>query len=217
MASIPGPDHRLHLITDTALCGSLGVPATVRAALRGGVTVVQVRDPDATTRGLLDLTRAVGREVHGTGVPLIVNDRLDVALSAGADGVHLGQSDLPPLDARRLARTAGAAGLVIGWSAASEAELDALADLPDGTVDYLGAGSVFATSTKADAGEPIGLDRLAGVCRTVRLPVVAIGGIDAARARECRAAGAAGVAVASAVCGQSDPMAAAQAVRAAVE
>ncbi|MGH9093660.1 MAG: thiamine phosphate synthase [Acidimicrobiales bacterium] len=215
-AAMAVPDHRLHLVTDTTLCGSVGVAATVAAALAGGVTVVQVRDPQASTRQLLDLAWAVTHELQGTGVPLVVNDRLDVALAAGADGVHLGQSDLPPEDARRLARAAGVGDLLIGWSAATDDDLRRLGELPAGTVDYLGSGPVWSTSTK-DAGPAIGLDRLAAVCRAVSLPVVAIGGVTPANAAACRAAGAAGVAVVSAICGQPDPAAATRAVRAGFE
>ncbi len=204
-------DHRLHLVTDSRLCIDAGVTATVARAVTGGVTVVQVRDPFASTRAVVALTRAVAGVVEGTGIPVIVNDRIDVALATGVAGVHLGQSDLPPDDARRLATAAGRTDLVIGWSVAAAENLAALAALPPGTVDYLGVGPVFPTATKPDAGAAIGAERLAAICRSVSLPVVAIGGITAANAHTCRAAGAAGVAVVSAICGQPDPTGAARA------
>jgi thiamine-phosphate pyrophosphorylase len=199
---------RLYLVTD----GARDVGPVVRAAVAGGVTAVQLRDPTATGRQLREAAAALLDVLAGTGVPLIVDDRLDVALAAGAQGTHLGQHDLPVEDARRLAGP----DHLLGWSAADEAEMAPLTGWPAGTVDYLGVGPVTATPTKPDAGRPIGLDGLARACRLTTLPCVAIGGIDAGNAGDAMAAGAAGVAVVSAICAAADPERAAAELAAAV-
>lgn len=196
-------DLSLYLVTDTALCGARGVPAVVAAALDGGVTVVQVRDPGATARELTALTAAVLFAVDGR-VPVVVNDRLDVALAAGADGVHVGQTDLDPVACRMIAP-----GMLLGLSVGSPAEARAARD-----VDYLGVGPVFPTTTK-QTGPAMGLTALAEACASTGLPTVAIGGLSAATVPAVRAAGAGGVCVVSAICAAPDPRAAAAALRAA--
>jgi len=198
----------LYLVTDTALCGGRGVVETVRAALRGGVSAVQVREPAATTRELCALTIALREVLDGTGVPLIVNDRVDVALVTGADGVHLGQDDLDPARTRALAN-----GLLVGLSVRTLAEAEAAATLPAGTVDYLGVGPVLTTATKTDAAPPLGLESTAAAVAATRLPTVAIGGIDALSAPAVRRTGVDGVAVVSAICAAADPAAAAASLR----
>lgn len=192
-------DWRVYLVTDTAQCGTRGVPAVVGEAVAGGASVVQVRDPAASARDLVALTRAVLTVAAGR-VPVLVNDRVDVALAADADGVHVGQADLDPVSVRRLAPT-----LLLGLSVTSLAETVAAQGLP---VDYLGAGPVFATPTKPDAAPPMGLDGLRAVCAASRLPVVAIGGLTAEHSAAVRAAGAAGICVVSAICTAPDPRAA---------
>ncbi|WP_327350457.1 thiamine phosphate synthase [Streptomyces sp. NBC_01304] len=198
----PPLDLSLYLVTDTRLCGDRGVAATVAAAVRGGVSAVQLRDPDADARTLFCLGRAIQAELAGTGVPLIVNDRLDVALWLDADGVHLGQRDVSPETARRLLGPHAYVGL-------SVSRPEQLAHVPD-AVDHLGVGPVFPQSTKPDADAPLGLDGLALIVRASPLPCVAIGGIGASEAAAAVKSGAAGIAVVSAVCGQPDPEAAAR-------
>ena len=193
-------DPAVYLVTDTALCGGpAGVVSTVRAAVRGGVTMVQLRDPAATTRQLAALATSLLEVLRGTGIPLIVNDRVDVALAVGADGAHVGQSDLDPVAARRLLGPAKHLGL-------SVTTLDEL--VPPGAVDLLGVGPVRDTPSKADAATALGLDGLARICAAAQLPVVAIGGVKLADVAAVRNAGAAGMAVISAICGQPDPEAA---------
>lgn len=204
-------DLTLYLVTDTGLCGARGVAATVEAALRGGVTVVQVRDPAATDEEFVRIGRSVAAVLAGTGVPLIVNDRVHLVEAIGADGAHVGQGDLDPVSARaRLGPDA-----VLGLSVQTLDQVEAAAALPPGTVDHFGVGPVWWQATKPDAADPGGLDTLATIVRRSHLPCVAIGGIDAARAAQVRSTRAAGVAVVSAICGQSDPAAAARRVRAA--
>lgn len=202
---------RLYLVTDAALCGDRGVVETVREALAGGVTTVQLRDHGASTRELLDTARQLRSLTTDAGVPLIVDDRLDVALAAGADGVHLGQSDLHPVDARRVAGH----GLIIGHSVSCIDEVEAAGEWPAGTIDYIGIGPVFATPTKPNAAPPLGIDGVREVLDCCSLPAVAIGGIKDMHIAPLRDAGAAGVAVVSAICAAADPATAARTLLAA--
>lgn len=208
-------DLTLYLVTDTRLCGSAGsngadgVAATVRAAVAGGVTAVQVRDPDADDEQFVRLGRAVAAVLAGTGVPLIVNDRVHLVDRIGADGAHVGQGDLHPVAARRILGP----DAVLGLSVQTLAHVEAAATLPAGCVDHLGVGPVWWQATKPDAADPGGLATLAEIVARSPVPCVAIGGIDAVRAAHVRATGAAGVAVVSAICGQPDPAVAARRIR----
>jgi thiamine-phosphate pyrophosphorylase len=211
----PALDPTLYLVTDTALSRPRPVADVVRAAVAGGVTVVQVRDKTASRRVLLELTRAV-QDAVPPHVPVVVNDAVDVALLAGADGVHVGQDDLPPAEVRALIGP----DRLLGFSVSSSEELAVALALPAGTLDLVGIGPVHGTPTKPDAGRPLGPDgvrELAAAARAAGLTTVAIGGIDAANAAEVAATGVDGVCVVSAVCAAPDPAAAAQALRAAVE
>ena len=199
-------DATVYLVTDTVLCGGpAGVVETVRLAVSGGVTAVQVRDPRATTRELAALSAAVGVALRDKAVPLIVNDRVDVALAVGADGVHVGQTDLHPLDARRLIGP----DMHLGLSVSDDEELAAALALPDGTVDLLGIGPIRDTASKTDAAPAVGFERLAAMCAAAALPCVAIGGLGLADVPDLRASGSVGMAVISAICGQPDPATAA--------
>ncbi|WP_409976984.1 thiamine phosphate synthase [Afifella sp. JA880] len=200
-------DLSLYLVTDPRLCGPRDFFETVAAAVKGGVTLVQLRDPDAGTRELVAIARSLKALLEPMGVPLIVNDRIDVALAAGADGVHLGQSDMDGADARRLIGEERILGISVGNASEHEASREALSG-----ADYIGVGPVCTTATKPNAGAAIGLEGLATVTRDVGLRSVAIGGIGAANAAACIAAGAEGVAVVSAIMGADDPQAAAQAL-----
>ena len=166
--------------------------------------MVQVRDPGAKAGALVETARALVAALAPFGVPLIVNDRPDVALAAGAAGVHLGQDDLPVAAARAILGPDAIIGLSI-------THVDQAADVAWDLVDHVGAGPVFATATKADAAPPLGLAGLAEVCARALKPVVAIGGIDLSRAPSCLHAGAAGVAIVSAIASAPDPEAAARA------
>jgi thiamine-phosphate pyrophosphorylase len=194
-------DLSVYLVTDRGLSGVRGVKETVLAAVRGGATVVQLRDPDATTRDLVVEARALVGLLRPHSVPLIVNDRVDVALAADADGVHVGQSDMDASDARALIGP----DRILGLSITEEADLDR-SDLT--VVDYLGVGPVFATPTKADAAPPMGMAGLKRIAARTGLPIVAIGGLHAGNAADALAAGAQGVSVVSAICAAPDPEAA---------
>jgi thiamine-phosphate pyrophosphorylase len=197
--------HALCLVTDAALCGPRGVEAVVAAAVRGGVGMVQLREKSLDSRDFLARARALKALLAGTGVPLLINDRLDIALLCGADGVHVGQRDLPVDDVRRWLPDA-----IVGLSIESLAQLQ---DLPE-DVDYLGASPVFATSTKADAAPALGLQGLAALRAATDLPLVAIGGLHAGNAAEVLRHGADGLAVVSAICAADDPQAATRQLRA---
>ena len=199
-------DVSLYLVTDRSLSKGRATAEVVREAVAGGVTCVQLREKACGTREFLDEARAVKAVLQGTGVPLIINDRVDVALAVGAEGVHLGQQDMPISDARRL----GPPGWIIGISA--ESVEDAVRAEGEGA-DYVGVSPVFATPTKTDHAPPLGLDGLRRMRAAVKLPLVAIGGIHAGNAREVVRAGADGLAVVSAIVAADDPRAAAEELR----
>lgn len=191
----------LVVITDPACGEGRSIVDVVRAALLGGAPSIQLRAKEQPAREQVELARALLRETRSAAALLFVNDRLDVALAAGADGAHLGQDDLPAAAARKIVPP----GFLIGVSAET-AEL-ARAAVRDGA-DYVGVGPVYPTGSKADAGEAIGCARLAEVARAVPIPAVAIGGIAAENAGDAVRAGAAGVAVISAVMRAASPEAA---------
>ena len=196
-------DPSVYLVTDPDLCAGQGVVETVRRAIAGGVTLVQLRDKQADDDALIETGRAVKAALTGSGVPLIVNDRLEVAGAIGADGLHLGQSDGDPAAARAALPTTAILGLSIEHP-------DQARGIDPALVDYVGAGPVHATATKPGHAPPIGWTGLARICACSPVPVVAIGGLAAADAAPAVAAGAAGLAVVSAICAAIDPAAAAR-------
>lgn len=204
----PPVDYRLYLVTDDSLARR-PVEEIVERAVNGGVTLVQLRCKDAGGRRLYERAVEMRRRLAPYGVPLIINDRLDVALAARADGVHLGQSDLPCAEARRLAGP----DFLIGISVGSPEE--AVCAERDGA-SYVAASPVFATPTKTDAPPPVGLAGVSAIRRVTRLPLVAIGGLHAGNAGEVMRAGADGIAVVSAIMAAKDPAAAARDLRAAL-
>ena len=199
-------DYSLYLVTDRTLSLGRSTVEVVRAAIRGGVSCVQLREKGCSTREFMDEARLLKALLAGTGVPLFINDRLDVALAVGADGVHLGQNDLAIADARRLVGNR----MIIGISAESVA--DAVRAEAEGA-DYIGASPVFTTPTKTDTASPLGLDGLRAIRRAVQLPLVAIGGINADNAAQVLRAGADGLAVVSAIVSAPCPRTAAAGLR----
>jgi thiamine-phosphate pyrophosphorylase len=199
-------DLSLYLVAGADALGGRDLTAVVGAAVRGGVSLVQLREKAAVDAAMVAQAKALKTLLAPLGVPLIVNDRLEVALAAGADGLHLGQEDIAPAAARAALGPDG----ILGVSAGDAAE----ARIADPTlVDYVGVGPVYPTGSKAAAGDAIGLDGLRALRARLALPVVAIGGIQAANAAEVMACGVQGVAVVSAICSARDPEAAARALR----
>jgi thiamine-phosphate diphosphorylase len=208
-------DLRLYGIIDPEHTGGRDLAELARAAVAGGCTLLQYRDKQANGRVLVERARALKKALDGTGVPLLVNDRADVALASGADGVHLGQDDLHPGDARRLLGR----DRIVGITIKTPAQADELYRLP---VDYACIGGVFATDSKDNPEPPIGLDGLGRIAFRVRLaspglPVGAIAGIDADNAGLVIGAGADGVAVISAIFARRNPEARASELRAVVD
>ncbi len=192
------PDLSLYLVTDRGLSLGRSTVDIVRAAVAGGVTCVQLREKECSTRQFVAEARAVRELLAGTGIPLIINDRIDVALAVGADGVHLGQTDMLIADARRLVGT----DMLIGISA--ECVDDAVRAQAEGA-DYVGISPVFSTPTKTDAAPALGLDGIARIRAATSLPLVGIGGVKPGNAAEIIRAGCDGVAVVSAIVSTPDP------------
>lgn len=194
---------KLYLVTDRPL--SLGRPLEeiVEGAVAGGVTMVQLREKDALTGEFVALAKRLKAVLAPLGIPLIINDRVDVALAADADGVHIGQSDMPYEDARRLL----GAEKIIGLSVENFEDLERANALD---VDYVGISPVYGTPTKSDTAEPFGLEGLRRAVAMSAHPTVAIGGMNASTIAEVMQAGADGVAVVSAICSVSSPRKAAE-------
>ena len=192
----------LYLVTDRALCGGRALEDVVKQAIQGGVAWVQLREKDLSTRAFVEEAARIKAVLAAAKVPLIINDRLDVALAVGADGVHLGQDDLPCEVARRLLGPAA----IIGLSVETWADVEAAERQP---VDYLGVSPIFATPTKTDTKGAWGLDGLARIKAFSRHPLVAIGGLNRGNIADVIRSGAEGIAVVSAICSAEDPMQAA--------
>ncbi|MFC5523108.1 thiamine phosphate synthase [Polaromonas jejuensis] len=198
---------RLYLVTDRSLMRGRPLAEVVAAAVQGGVSCVQLREKNLGTREFLAQALMLKKLLAPHRVPLVINDRIDIALACGAEGVHLGQGDLPVDAARKLLPPE----VFIGWSVESMDDVAQSAALP---LDYLGVSPVFATPTKLDTKTVWGLEGLAVVRTATRLPLVAIGGIHAGNAREVLRSGADSLAVVSALCAAGDPHAAAAGLRA---
>lgn len=202
-------DLSLYLVLDPDLCRTHSMVETAMAAIAGGATIVQLRDKYVGTEGLIRIGRELMDAMAGTDVPLIVNDDIDAAIAIGADGLHVGQDDIPSQTAReRLGRDK-----IIGLSIENEA---VARKVDSAIVDYVGIGPVFATPTKPDHKPAIGFDGLAGLIKIAKLPSVAIGGLKSNHVDPVFAAGADGLAVVSAICGQPDPEAAAHKIATAI-
>ena len=203
-------DLRLYGIVDPERTGGRDPVALVRQAVAGGATLIQYRDKHAEGHRLVELARALKAALKDTGVPLLINDRVDVASAAGADGVHLGQEDIHPADARALLGPRA----IIGLTIKTPEQAGAMDGMP---VDYGCIGGVFATLSKTNPSPPIGIEeftRIAGRAKaSVRIPVGAIAGIDASNAKAVVAAGADGIAVISALFMAMDPQAEARRLR----
>jgi thiamine-phosphate pyrophosphorylase len=189
----------VYLVTDRTLCGNKSLEDVVLQALQGGVMCVQLREKDVSTRFFVEEARKIKALTAQFRAPLIINDRLDVALAVEADGVHIGQEDMPYAVARNLMGPQTIIGLSVEtWDDVVQAEeLD---------VDYLGVSPIFETPTKTDTKGSWGLEGLARIKAYSRHPLVAIGGLNASNAADAVMAGADGIAVVSAICAAPDPL-----------
>jgi thiamine-phosphate diphosphorylase len=197
----------VYLVTDTELCGELGVVETVRAAVAGGVRLVQIRDKTASDSDFYDLVMRTADAV-GDRALLLVNDRVEVfvaarSVGAAVHGVHIGQDDMEPLEVRRIV----GANALIGLTANTATDIADAHRLPESTIDYLGVGVIRPSATKPDHPRPLGVAGFRTLAGLSSLPCVAIGGISAADMPMLRNAGAAGAAVVSAICSAPDPRA----------
>lgn len=200
-------DYTLYLVTDAPERYAHGLLATVEAALAGGVSLVQYRATTGTRRHLYKTARALRDLLRPRHVPLIINDQVDLALAVDAEGVHVGQNDLPTEVVRRLIGP----NKILGLSITAPGQLDTI---PPKTVDYLGLGPVFPTISKDNAAPALGLEQLALLTARSTLPTVAIGGINLENASAVFAAGVDGLAVVSVLSLAADPAATARALRA---
>lgn len=196
----------LYLVADQEFCRPGGIEAIVGAAIDGGASMVQLRGSRTNLRQFLTDAMALRALTRKAGIPLIINDHVDMALAAEADGVHVGQADMPAPFVRQLLGKDKIIGLSVTCAADISGRELAL-------VDYVGLGPVFATQSKADAAPALGLQQFGEIRARINLPVVAIGGITESNAGDVMAAGANGVAVVSAICSAADPCRAAASLR----
>ena len=196
-------DYSLYLVTDRGLAKGRSTLEIVRAAVEGGVTCVQLREKGCSTREFIEQALAVKNFLKDRGVPLIINDRVDVALAVSADGVHLGQTDMPLKAAQKIVGDS----MIIGISAES---VEDAVEAERGGADYLGVSPIYATPTKTDTAPPLGLEGLRRIREAVSLPLVGIGGLNQYNASEVIKNGGDGVAVVSAIVAAGDPAGAAR-------
>lgn len=203
-------DHTLYAIIGPEHVRGRDMVALTRAAAKGGITLLQYRDKFSDTRALIDNAKRLKDALSGSNIPLLINDRVDVALAAGADGVHLGLNDMDPRDARRLLGS----NAIIGWTVKNAHHARALTEQP---VDYATIGGVFATTSKDNPDPPLGLDGLKAVLALARqakdIPIGAIAGITADNAASLIQAGADGIALISAIFMADQPEEAARKLR----
>lgn len=197
MSPLKKIDWSLYLVADTEFAAGKNLVHLVSEAVLGGVTIVQLRAKDLGTRDFLELALNMSEKLGKTGIPLLINDRVDIALACGAAGVHLGQDDMPLPDARRLLGPDKTIGISVNT-------LDEAAEAERLGADYLGLGPIYGTSTKQTVLPVLGPEGIQRLRRQIRIPMVAIGGINAGNAGAVKKAGADGIAVVSAILGARD-------------
>ena len=203
-------DYSLYLVTDRGLARGRSTLEIVSAAVDGGVTVVQLREKECSTREFIEQALIITKFLKARDVPMIINDRVDVAQAIKADGVHLGQTDMPLETAKGILGDS----MVIGISV--ESLQDAI-KAKEGGADYLGVSPIYATPTKTDTAPPLGLEGLLEIHKAVRLPLVGIGGLNKDNSADVIRNGADGVAVVSAIVAADDPETAARELKDLIE
>ncbi|MCL4338359.1 thiamine phosphate synthase [Patescibacteria group bacterium] len=196
-------DYSLYLVTDKNLAGKKSVLSIVALAIEGGVTIVQYREKNASTRLMIEEGRALHKITTKAGIPLIIDDRIDVALAIDAEGVHVGQSDMPANIVRQIIGREK----ILGVTASNVVE--AKKAVKDGA-DYLGVSDIFGSTTKTDTGKPVGIGMLKKIKKVVKIPIVGIGGVTLENANQVIRARADGIAVISAVFLVNEPKLAAE-------
>ena len=191
-------DYSLYLVTDRSLSSGRSILEIVEAAVHGGVTCVQLREKECSTLEFIEQAFAIKERLKAPNIPLIINDRLDVAQAVRADGVHLGQTDMPLKMAREIVKES----MIVGISAES---LEDAIQAEKGGADYLGVSPIYATPTKTDTAPPLGLEGLRTIRAAVDIPLVGIGGLNQDNAASVIRCGADGVAVVSAIVAAVDP------------
>jgi thiamine-phosphate diphosphorylase len=191
-------DYSIYLVTDRELSMGRSNLAVVRSAVKGGVSCVQLREKNCSTLEFIQQALLLKDFLEALNITLIINDRLDVAQAVGADGIHLGQKDIPLTMAKKIVGDF----MVIGISA--ECLDDAVRAEKEGA-DYIGVGPIYSTATKTDAGEPLGLDVLIRIRKAIKIPIVAIGGLNHTNVEAVIKSGANGIAVVSAIVSAKDP------------
>ena len=197
-----GIDYSLYLCTDWRLMTSPTIEASAESALRGGTTVIQLREKDCSSREFYELGLRVKKITDAYHAPLIINDRVDIALAVGAAGVHVGQGDLPC----KVVREIVGPDMIVGVSAAT---LEEAVQAEEDGADYLGVGAMYATATKTDT-RPVSMEELLKIRAAVKIPIVVIGGINKQTLGNFKGTGVNGLAVVSAIVAQPDPEAAAR-------
>jgi len=191
-------DYSLYLVTDRKLSQGRDILEIIKMAIKGGVTIVQLREKDATTREFLSVGKRVKELLDKKNIPLIINDRIDIALALDADGVHLGNDDMPIEIARRILGK----NKIIGLSAES---IDDAIEADIKGADYIGVSPIYTTPTKPELEKGLGIEGLKKIRKVTSLPLVAIGGMKAKNCREAIKNGADGIAVVSAICSAPNP------------
>jgi len=191
--------HGIYLVTDRDLCIYHNLTTVIKKSILGGVRIVQLREKSCSTKEFLEIAKEIKELLKNTNIPFIINDRVDIALAVQADGVHLGQSDMPLEIARKLLGDQAIIGISIE-------EFDQLHSIPSSAnIDYIGVSPIFSTPTKTDTKNIWGIEGLKKIRRDTSLPIVAIGGINEGNAKEIISAGADSIAVVSYLCSALDP------------
>lgn len=190
-------DYRLYLVTDRSFIGNKSLKEAVKEAIEGGTTFVQIREKNISTREFYNVSLEVKEVTDYYKVPLVINDRIDIAQAIGADGVHLGQRDMSLKVARRILGNNKLIGISVG-------NIEEALEAQENGADYIGVGTVFYTGTKKDINIPIGLKGLKEICNSIKIPKVAIGGINKDNLESIISTGADGAAIVSAILGQKD-------------
>jgi thiamine-phosphate pyrophosphorylase len=201
---------KLYLIVDQANCRYHSIENIVEEAIKGGVDAVQLREKNATTTEILQIGAELQKILQKHNIPLIINDRIDIALALNADGVHLGQKDMPPNMAHKLLGP----DKIIGLTVANQEQAIKAEQLD---INYLGVGPVFATQTKANPAPTLGIEKLQQICKISKHHICAIGGINLDNADKVIDAGANAIGVVSAICGVKNPQTVSKKLRQAID